>query len=111
MLYMYTTTVSLTNSSVMNIVGITASEEVGRSINCRIIETYRSGSIDALVDVLKRAEVNVYLNEVPYGMLNITDVREEVFRRELDKFLNKKGGKFAVASNSVLPIQLSKATV
>lgn len=106
--YMHTVTVSLTNSSVMNIVGVSAGKDEGKAVNDEILKTYRTGSVDDLTEVLKKYGVNVYMDEVPYRMGNISEVREEAFKKDLDIFLNKKGGKFNVGTNSVLPIEISR---
>lgn len=105
-MYMFTTTISLTNSSVMNIVGVSTTKETGTELNNKIINTYRKGSIDELVEVMKQARVNVYMDETPYAIYNITETREKLLKIALDDFINNKGGKFKVGACSVLPINL-----
>lgn len=106
--YMHTVTISLTNSSVMNIVGVSTDKDVAKRINDEILKTYRQCDIDDLTEVLKKYEVNVYMDEVPYRMGNINEVREAAFKKDLDSFLNEKGGKFNVGTNAVLPIEISR---
>lgn len=105
-MYMFASTIALSKGSVMNIVGISSSEDSGNKFANMIMTEYRHGDIDSFVETLKNIKPNVYLNEVPYRIAGMTEVREERFKKDLKEFFDA-GGKFNVGTNSVLPINCS----
>ena len=103
-MFMYSVVAVYSKRSVMNIVGITSNEDTANKVKRIIVEKFRGSTIDDFVDVLKEYGPNVYLNEVPYRMHNISEEREKVFKNNLAEFM-KKEDKFDIGSASTLPIQ------
>lgn len=103
-MFMYSVVAVYSKGSVMSIVGIASNEDTANKAKSIIATKFRGSGMDEFIDTLKEYGPNVYLNEVPYRMRNISEEREQIFEDKLIEFL-KDAGKFDIASASALPIQ------
>lgn len=102
-MFMYSVIAVYTKKSVMNIVGVSSTEIAGNEAKDTIITEFRKGNIDNFVAILEKYGPNVYLNEVPYRMRNISAERKKIFKDKLSDFM-KDAGTFDIASSSVIPM-------